>query len=139
MKTLERQPVTQEHGTGCAVACVAYVLKITYVQALKLFSVPAQAWGRGFYCREIIEALNKGGKRYAYSKINTTQRAKFKDAETIVYIGRSEKYPLGHYLVRTELSEWMNPWINFPSIAPAKSAFEKRLPGKPTYEIHPAK
>lgn len=32
------KPVRQEDGLGCAVACVAFVLKIPYQQALILFS-----------------------------------------------------------------------------------------------------
>jgi hypothetical protein len=58
---------------------------------------------------------------------------------TIVYVEKSIKYPLGHYLVKTKQGVWMNPWKNFPSIAPAKSAFQKRLPGTPLYAIYPIK
>lgn len=36
-------PITQKHGTGCAVACVAYILNRSYDAALKLFSKPNQA------------------------------------------------------------------------------------------------
>jgi len=31
------EPIRQEDGLGCAVACVAFVLKIPYQQALTLF------------------------------------------------------------------------------------------------------
>lgn len=36
---------------------------------------------------------------------------------------------MGHYILRTKKG-WMNPWINYPSISPARAGFQKRLPGE---------
>ena len=129
--------VTQKHGSGCAVACVAYLLKISYEKALQLFDQPHQAWGRGFYLKEITEALKKMDHRYSYCKLTHSKIFLLKIPGVIVFIARSQKLPLGHYLVRTKTNRWMNPWINFPCIASAKSGFQKRLPGKAKFIIHP--
>jgi hypothetical protein len=52
---------------------------------------------------------------------------------TIVFIGKTEVHPVGHYLLFTEKG-WMDPWINFPRLN-AKAGFRKKLPGKPVYAI----
>jgi hypothetical protein len=128
-------PVTQEHGTGCAVACVAFILNLSYKKTLKHFEQPDHAWGRGFYCKEIVESLKKAGRLYSYSLIDSTIKSKLNVPGTIAYIGKTRQYPLGHYLVKTDHGDWMNPWINSPAIAPAKAGFQKRLPGKIQYIV----
>lgn len=129
--------VTQEHGAGCGVACVAYILNISYEKALKYFKKPLQAIDKGFLCREIVEALNKAGLNYSYCKALPSCKNLIKVPGVIVFVARSKKYPIGHYLVKTRESSWMNPWINFPCIASAESGFEKRLPGKAQWIIYP--
>ena len=133
----KRESITQEHGTGCAVACTAFILNLSYRAALKHFSKPAHAWGRGFYGREVVAALKNSGREYSHCYVKSNRRGLLTVPGAIVFIARSSRYPSGHYLVRTRRGDWMNPWINFPVIAPAKSAFEKRLPGRPTYVIYP--
>lgn len=54
---------------------------------------------------------------------------------TIVFIAKSKKYPEGHYLLKTSKG-WMNPWVNFPEITPARAGFQKRLPGKVVWVMH---
>jgi hypothetical protein len=130
-------PITQKHGAGCAVACVAYILNISYDAALKLFSKPKQAIDHGFFCSEIVNALQKKGSTYTYGKALPTKKRLLKVPFTIVFIARSKKYPIGHFLVSTEDGLWMNPWINFPCIASAESDFQKRLPGKAQWIIYP--
>lgn len=127
--------MTQKHGAGCAVACVAYILNTTYDKALTLFKKPEQAISRGYFCREIVIALQKGKKDYSYKKAISSNVPPY----SIVFIERSKKYPLGHYLLKTEDGSWMNPWINFPCIASAESGFQKRLPGKAQWIISPLK
>lgn len=131
-----KNAVTQEHGMGCAVACTAYVLECSYQEALKLYDNPEGAWTKGFYCEEIIVALSKAGKSYSYKKIKaTTEDEVLKAPGTIVFIDRSPAYPEGHFLARTTQGSWMNSWINFPLITPAKSGFQKELPGNPVYAV----
>lgn len=127
--------VTQEHGTGCAVACVAFVTGRSYRRALALFAKPERAWGRGFYCRDLVAALARAKR--AYNSTAAVSRKRW-PAGTIVYVAPSRGYPLGHYLASSPRG-WMNPWANFPCIAPARSAFQKKLPGRPIYAVFPLK
>jgi hypothetical protein len=85
----------------------------------------------------VVEALGEAGRKYSHCYLKPDKAGFLKIPGTIVYVGRSDKYPLGHYLVRTSRGDWMNPWMNFPIIAPASSAFQKKLPGKPMYAIFP--
>jgi hypothetical protein len=133
-----REAITQEHMTGCAVACVAYLAQVSYQTALEAFENPSQAWGRGFYCEEIIEALARFEKTYFYDRLTQSNRSLLCKKEVIVYVEPSRRYPLGHYLVRTPESTWMNSWVNCPIIAPAQSGFELKLPGLPSYVIFSA-
>ena len=46
------------------------------------------------------------------------------------FIGmKSNAAPAGHYLLKTKKG-WMNPWINYPQIKPAKAGFQQKIPGK---------
>jgi hypothetical protein len=128
-----KKVVTQEHGAGCAVACVACVLGISYQKALQLFSHPKWAYERGFYAKEVVEALEKGGVSYSYKKVNSKTEHLIQLPHCILFIKRSQKFPMGHYLVKIGATKWMNPWINYPLIAPAKGGIEKELPGEPQY------
>lgn len=136
---MKKEAVVQEHGTGCGVACAAYVLGISYQAALKLFNKPAQAATVGYYAKDIVKALSRRRACYTHRYVKGASRAHLKIPGVIVYVQRSKKYPLGHYLARAEDGSWMNPWSNYPIIAPAKARFEKRLPGKPLYVIFPAR
>jgi hypothetical protein len=128
--------VTQNHGMGCAVACVASVLGVSYASALKLFDKPESAWGGGYYCHEIVTALARGGLSYSYRKVESRLDPALKVGGAIVFTAPSKLYPGGHYLVRLARG-WMNPWVNCPEIAPAKSARVSRLPADPTYVVFP--
>src|ERR1035437_2602542 len=105
-----KKPIAQEHTAGCAVACVAFVLNISYQKALTLFVNGKSYVGiRGFYARKVVAALGRYGKHYSYHYINKRNLGKIYEEGLIVFIGRSKKYPQGHYLCR-EGSYWMNPW-----------------------------
>ncbi len=130
--------ITQDEPMGCAVACVAFVLRKNYRQARKLFANPEHAVARGYYCRETCAALRAAGKSYEYGRYTPKRKAILKKAGTIVFVQRSGKYPAGHFLVKAGKG-WMNPWINLPSMTPAKAGFQKRLPGKPGWIVYPAK
>lgn len=132
-----KNPVTQEHPMGCAVACTAYILSCTYQQALKLYEKPKNAIGIGFYCPEIVIAMSKANRLYKYKQIRTLKNNILNIADTIVFIKKSDSYPAGHFLARTSEGLWMNPWINFPMIASAQSGFQQNLPGDPLYALFP--
>ncbi|OGM96818.1 MAG: hypothetical protein A2816_00360 [Candidatus Yanofskybacteria bacterium RIFCSPHIGHO2_01_FULL_39_44] len=129
------RPVKQKDMSGCAVACVAFVLGVSYSKALKLFK-NGQKYSkfRGFYCREVVQALIKGKVEYAYKHVSNKTKRLVNLDKSIVFIKRSSKYPQGHYLCRTR-NKWMDSWINFPDISSVKAGFRTKLPGKPTYVI----
>lgn len=60
-----QKPITQKQGAGRGVACVAYILNISYDKALELFEKPSQAILKGFLCKEIIDALKQKGLSYS--------------------------------------------------------------------------
>jgi len=127
--------VTQKHPMGCAIACTASLIGKTYRQTLNLFSHPKYASTRGYYCREICEALKKAKLNYTWKKIIPITKKKLSKYGVIVFVARSRKYPAGHFLLRTK-NGWMNSWINYP-IKPVTSGFQKKLPGKAQWILFP--
>jgi hypothetical protein len=136
-KKLKYPSVTQEHGMGCGLACLAYILGLSYQKVWKIIGNPQNAWKRGYFCSELIKVLRSFRMPYKYKKIKSLEEEILKVPNTIVFIEKSSQYPMGHFLVRTAHGSWMNPWINFPKIAPAKSGFQRKLPGHPIYAIYP--
>ncbi len=132
-------PLVQEHGAGCAVACAAYILDVSYQEALKLFDKPVHAIDQGFLCEEVVVALRKGGLSYLYEEVSPFNQYLLDQPFTIVFLAISKKYPLGHFVVRTEHNCWMNSWINYPCIASAQAGFEKELFGKAEWVIYSRK
>jgi ABC-type bacteriocin/lantibiotic exporter with double-glycine peptidase domain len=121
--------ITQEAPMGCAIACIASLSGLSYKQMRGYFSrgeIKEQT--SGFYNRDIINALIKIGISAKAFSIKRWGNRKIK-AGTIVFVERSKKYPAGHYLLKTK-NGWMNPWINYPNINPAKAGFQKTLPGR---------
>jgi hypothetical protein len=134
---LHHAPVAQEHPMGCAVACVASLKRINYQEALKYFEKKEHAWTRGYYCPEVVEALNKLGFNYKFEETDGVRgQSKMKKIGTIVFISPCTKYPSGHFVLRVK-NGWMNPWANFPLMSPVKAAIEKKLAGKISYIIFP--
>ena len=121
----------------CSVSPTTFYLALnkSYKSTKKLFDNPECALTRGYYCRELVKALNKKKKNSTFSKVNEENKSLLKNEGVIVFIKRSKKYPLGHYLIKTKRG-WMNPWINFPNISPAKSGFQKNLPGEAQWIIY---
>jgi len=119
---------------SCAVAGVASLLGESYNTTLKLFNKNS-ASTRGYYCKEIVDALGKRNLIYSYGKVINKTRKHLRIPGTIVFIQRSKKYPAGHFLLKTERG-WMDPWINFPDDNPRKSGFRKRLPGKAQWVLY---
>lgn len=129
--------VTQEHAAGCGIATVSFITKQPYKKILGLLPKGKEyAKNRGFYCRELVGVLKKLGLNYEYFYINKRKRRQIYKTGTIVFIQKSRKDPLGHYLARTD-GLWMDSWINYPNLINVKSGFRKRLPGKPIYAIVP--
>ena len=126
--------IAQEHPLSCGLACVASAANRAYRQVFKLAN-QKDAWTRGYYCPDLVSLLKKMKMRYAYAPYSLKTRKYLQKKGTIVFI-TSKKMPYGHYLLRTPKG-WMNSWINFPRITPAKAGFTKKLPGKPKWVIYP--
>lgn len=131
-------PIAQKDEFGCGVAAFAYVAGLTYEQAIKSFK-KQNAQTTGFFCRDIVNAFKKIGRDFSYKYIKPKLRKNIYESGAIVFISRSKKYPVGHYLARAH-GAWMDPWINFPhdqNIKNAHCGLRKRLPGRAIYAIFP--
>jgi hypothetical protein len=130
------EPVKQEDDLGCAVACVAFILNISYSEALELFAdgkrrVQEEA---NFYCPELVKILNAKGLDYSWKKLDEEDTRIINNNLSIIFIGLSNSHPFGHFLARYK-DLWMDPWINLPD-ANRKAGFREKLPGTPTYIIY---
>jgi len=121
--------VTQEAPMGCAIACCASLAHVTYKQMRELFDDGnIKDRTTGFYNKDIVSALRKVNITAKGYSVKKWGEKKIRNG-TIVFIKRSAKYPAGHFLLKTGRG-WMNPWINYPEITPARSGFQTKLPGK---------
>lgn len=130
-----REPVRQEDTMGCAVASIAFVLGVSYQEALKLYRdgerrVKEQA---DFYCPEITRILNSQGLNYSWVKLDEDNKYIINFDFSIVFIESSIQYPYGHFFVRYNKT-WMDPWINLPNTN-FIAGYREELPGKPTYAV----
>lgn len=129
--------VTQKSPMGCAVAATASFLNLSYDSTLRLFDN-----GRirhsvyGFYVYDIVKVLKK---RNILAKAFNVRGKKIKFyIGDIVFSKEKIDDPFGHYLLKTQKG-WMDSWINFPSITPARAGYKKRLSGEILWvvrEIH---
>ena len=114
---------------GCAIACAAALANLSYKQMRRYFNngkIKEQA--SGFYNRDIVAALRMLKIEARACSIKKWSNKKIK-VGSIVFIGSSRKYPMGHYILKTRRG-WMNPWKNYPIINPAKAGFQKMPSGK---------
>ncbi len=132
---VKRKLVTQEEGMGCGLACVASELGISYQRARKTSGGPEGSYTNGYYCEDLVRILNESGRSYIFRKVRREDDSIIQTPGTIVFAKRGRKYPEGHWLLMTSRG-WMNPWINWPSINPAKAGYEKRFPGIPEWIVY---
>lgn len=133
-----KEPVVQKYDFGCAIACLAFVLDITYDDSAKIVGAK-QAGSNRFYVKDLLKTLNDNRLSYESKHIKPKIRSRIYEEGVIVLIRRSRHYPSGHYLIRHK-SVWMDPWINLPydkDIINAKAGYRKRLPGNPMYALLP--
>lgn len=133
-----RKPITQEYDYGCAIACAAFALNLSYKRAANLVG-ESQAASTRFYVKDLNNFLNSQGLNYSRKHIKTSTKEEIKKEGTIILLRRSKLYPVGHYLIRHG-DLWMDPWVNMPSsnydISKARSGYRKRLPGRPMYVVY---
>lgn len=56
--------IKQEDVMGCGIACVAYVLDISYEEAIDLFTHKQKRETRGFTSKDITEVIKTFGATY---------------------------------------------------------------------------
>ena len=124
--------VIQEDPMGCGVACVAFILNLSYINTRSLFrNGDKKASTVGFSCVSIVNALKLNGLKYRHRAVKDRNEV-FQNG-SIVFIYYSDNYPFGHYLAKSK-SGWMDPWVNIHN-EPRIAGFRKTLPGKPIYVI----
>lgn len=64
-----RESITQEFDYGCGVACLAFVMKLSYKQAEAVLG-EKQATSNRFWVKDLTAVLNKSGNRYTSKYVN---------------------------------------------------------------------
>ena len=72
-------------------------------------------------------------KKYIYNKVVGDKYSKSENSITLIY--KSEKYPVGHYLLRGK-NGWVDPWVDYPSIDKVHAGVRKVLPGNVWYVLY---
>lgn len=130
------KPIPQEHAMGCGLACVAFLVGISYQRVVSLDDEPRRAWTRGYYCPELVELLSRLGRKYKWRAVTRRLRSIQIPNGSIVFVERSEEWPEGHYFVKVAENKYMNPWVNSPSIKSVRAGFQKKV-GVITHVITP--
>lgn len=134
----------QKDINGCGIACLANLLNKPYDKIKSDFERKFYPITKGIKVFDMVNYLKGLGLNYELKffnqnpkHFNKTEADKFsKIPNSITLIVKSEKYPVGHYLLRTK-SGWIDPWHNLPSIDNVKAATRKTLPTNPWYVIYP--
>lgn len=137
-KSRKLKPIVQEHSMGCGLACVAYVLGKSYATIFNQIDHPERAWTRGFYCAELVAMLRINGRNFRWRSVKGKKLPVDHNIPdgSIIFVAACDAYPMGHFLVKIANHQYMNPWINFPTIKSPKAGFVK-YPGKLSYVIEP--
>jgi len=90
-----KKPVIQQKDLGCSIACLAFITNKTYRKIVNSFG-QEKAKTKGFYCREIVEYLQKLGYQAKFHYLKPKLRRNIYQNKTIVFNKRSKKYPFGH-------------------------------------------
>jgi hypothetical protein len=131
------QPVTQEYDYGCAIACIAFVLGLSYKETASMLSLLQQSSDRYYVqnLRHDLEVIT--GQSWSHKFIKEGADYSNIPDMSIVLIRRNPVHKYGHYLVKTKWG-YMDPWINLNKsndIKLAKSGYRATLPSTPMYKI----
>ena len=81
-----------------------------------------------------MTALAKAGLDYSFTICDSADPV----TPGIIIYTEPGLYALGHYLAGAGEQGWMNPWSNYPMIAPAQSNFTRQLPGPVSHKLYPS-
>ena len=135
----------QKDINGCGIACIANLLDVPYYDVKKDFESKFCSTERSTKIFDIVSYLKIYKREYKSKFFN--QNVKYElDRESadkfsripgsIILIKKNAKYPLGHYLLRTQ-NGWVDPWYDFPCIDNVTAGIRKKLPGDPWYVLYP--
>lgn len=135
---------THQHDiNGCGIACLANLLNKDYQTVKKDFENKFYKIDRGIKVFDMANYLNDLGKNYKTKFFNTNKEFTQKDFNSfskiegsITLIRKSNKYPVGHYLLRVK-EGWVDSWFNLPSINNVYADVRKTLPEDPWYIVYP--
>lgn len=129
--------IRQKDPMGCGVACVAYVLNISYKSALKLFAEKDKRLSRGYTSKDITDALTRFGICYKSVYVGRDKNPSV-EVDSIVYVPKCKNFPRGHYLVKTKVG-YMDPFINLQEsnydVTKSKAGLRKVLLDKISIKI----
>ena len=141
MRLRSREPIAQEHAMGCGLACVAFLTGHSYRYIHRRCHISDHAWGRGFYCTELVDELGKYDLNYQWRPIVGRDRKNIISLApngSVLFIDKgSSQFPQGHFFVKVAAKLFMNPWKTFPSIANVQAGFQQQLPGRVSFVIEP--
>ena len=135
----------QKDRNGCGIACIANLLDRSYDWVKEDFENSFYTIEKGIKIFDVVKYLKKHNLDYVSKffnqnkkyKLNSKEADKFSKIEgSVTLIVKNDKYPVGHYLLRTK-SGWVDPWYNFPSIDKVKAGIRKKLPNNPWYVLYP--
>ncbi len=139
------KPQHQKDLNGCGIACLANLLDKDYDIVKKDFEKKFYTIEKGTKMFDIVNYLKTQKLNYKSKFFNQNKKYKLNKVEadkfsripgSITLIAKNEKYPIGHYLLRTK-NGWIDPWYDFPSIDNVKVGVRKELPGNPWYVLYP--
>jgi hypothetical protein len=135
----------QKDLNGCGIACLSNLLNKPYDVIKKDFESKFYTIERGTKMFDLVNYLKFHKLEYKSKFFNQNKKYKLNKEEadkfsritgSITLIIKNEKYPVGHYLLRTK-NGWVDPWLDFPSIDKVRAGIRKELPGNPWYVLYP--
>ena len=133
----------QKDMNGCGIACLANLLELPYDKVKKDFEKRFYTIEKGINIADMARYINLKQKRKYVSKFFNKKTYDAKEAKqyseidkSITLIVRSEKYRVGHYLLR-DGGAWVDSWVNFPSIDNVHAGLRSKLPENVFYVLYP--
>jgi hypothetical protein len=135
----------QKDLKGCGIACIANLLGEKYESVKSDFEEKFYKIDGGVKMFDIVNYLNLKGLKYKSKFFNQNKKCEYNRKEglkfsripnSITLIAKSEKYKVGHYLLRVKKG-WVDPWINFTTLDKARAGIRKKLPGNAWYVLFP--
>lgn len=132
----------QKDINGCGIACLANLLNKEYDFVKKDFEKKLYPIDKGINVADMVwylktQKLEYSSKFFNQKTINSKEASAYsKINHSITLIAKSEKYPIGHYLLKVE-GGWVDPWYNLPSIDNVHAGLRKKLPANPWYVLYP--